>query len=184
MMGRIRFHQLVAGTGQVILLAFGPLACSEPAAPTPSVTLIDCTPGTRTSDSIGRGFYIDSFPGVRLDRVDLSLRSQAVGEYRFALMARENVYDGPLIASDTIALSISAAPSTFYPATFDLSATQVATGSVVTFDIDRVSGPAVVVSFELTSDTTCPIIETEGVSPPLDTFRRPGLRATIHGAAP
>ena len=56
-------------------------------------------------------------------------------------------------------------------------------GSTVTFSLGIVQGEHFVMYEVQTDVPDCPIIQTDGNSPPLDTDRRQGIRATIYGSA-
>jgi hypothetical protein len=156
-------------------------------------TLIACSPEDRGGDLISRGWYVPSFPGVSLTSVQLELLSRPVteasvaGVYTFDLTARSSTYDGPVVARSRVSVTLDGA-STPVSTTFPFRNPAIAEGSLVTFAVTMVSGPAdaqvlygVVGSFE--GDPSCPIIETNGTEPPLSTFRRQGIVATIAGGA-
>jgi hypothetical protein len=156
-------------------------------------TLIACSPEGRGGDQISRGWYIPSFPGVTLTSVALELLSRpepdfdgnVAGTYTFDLTARTSSYAGPVVGTSRIIIALDGA-STPVPATFAFPGSAVPQGSLLTFSLTMVSGPAratVFYNVAETNDPSCPITQTNNTSPPLSTFRRQGIVATIVGGA-
>ena len=154
-------------------------------------TLIACTPEDRGGDQIFRGFYVPSFPGLTLRSVALELLSRPVpefegsvaGTYTFDLTARRLTYDGAVVGTSRVSVALDG-QSTPVLTTFGFRDPVVPQGSLVTFSITLVSGPANSVTFynvPTPDDESCPIVETEGTAPPLSSFRRQGIFATIVG---
>jgi hypothetical protein len=156
-------------------------------------TLVECSPESRGADLISRGWYIESFPGVSLTSVQLELLARALpgvsaaGLYTLELTARSSAYNGPVVGRSRASVTLDGT-STPVPTTFQFANPSIAEGSLVTFALAMISGPAdsevlygVFGSFA--GDPTCPIIETEDTDPPLSEFRRQGIVATIAGGA-
>jgi hypothetical protein len=148
------------------------------------VTLIDCGAGVG-GDQIDRGFYVPSFPGTRLDRVTLYLSARTADTYTVSLTARSGAYDGAVLgtASATVALTANDQASVATTFTFPSPAIR---DPLVTFTIARTGGAAADLFYAVpgalpTGDPSCPVVETEGTTPPLDTFRRQGVHVKIEG---
>ena len=149
-------------------------------------TLIACTPEDRGGDQIDRGWYVPSFPGVTLHSVALELHSEGVaGAYTFDLTARRLSYDGTIVGTSRMSVALDG-ENTPVVTTFVFPDPVVPEGSLVTFSLTPVSGPASSVVFynvPRVDDPSCPIVETNDTAPPLSTFRRQGIFATIVGGA-
>ncbi|HUG40579.1 MAG TPA: CARDB domain-containing protein [Longimicrobiales bacterium] len=166
---------------------------SAPLAVTDPTLLITCAADlTGGGDLISRGFYASSYPGITLTRVELYMSADAAGTFEFSLTARENAYDGPLLGTARATATLSGSRTENQLVGFDFFAPVTTSGSTVTFAIGQVSGPVTSVFYNVgafplgdeTAATGCPLTETEGTTPPLDTFRRGGVAANIFGDAP
>ena len=128
-------------------------------------------------DNFTRGFYLSSYPGTNLGRVTLGYTASVAGGYISSLTARLGAYNGPLIGTQTITSSVVTKPSETL-VTYNFGGVPVPTGSIVTFTQQMVSGPG-----DLFFDTgvagPAGITETEGTTPPLDTFRRSSVGIII-----
>jgi hypothetical protein len=165
---------VVLGTGEIPFLATGATATA----------LIDCqTTGATGGDQLSRGFYIPTYPGTTLGRVEMFFSADAAGDFTISLTARANTYDGPVIGTATAAVTLSADRNTFVQGTFDFSSAAFAPGSAVTFALEQVSGPSTVVFYEVPSlgNEACPIVQTNGTEAPLSTFRRNGVEVRVFG---
>jgi len=150
--------------------------------------LLSCDDGEQSGDYYYRGFYVPSYPGESLQRADLKLYARTAGTYSLSLIARDGAFDGPVLgtASSTVELD---GTQTYVTVPFVFSpAPTIASGATVTFEIDYIAGPAdrllyydVAGTFS-PGDPDCPVIETEGTTPPLDTFRRQGITIMLYGA--
>lgn len=149
-------------------------------------TLIDCGAGVG-GDEISRGFYVLSFPETRLDRVTLYMSARTAGTYTFSLTARANGYAGTLLGIASATVTLTANDQANVATVFTFPSPTVTQGSTVTFTIVQTAGPAGAQVFYAvpgalpTGDPNCPVVETEGTSPPLDTFRRQGVNVKIEG---
>ena len=157
-------------------------------------TLLACTPESRGGDQIFRGWYIPSFPGATLTSVGLELFSRpdagfegsVAGTYTFDLTARTSSYAGSIVGTSRVSVALDGA-STPVSTVFSFPNPVIPQGSLVTFSLTMVSGPANAVTFynvATPDDPSCPIVETNDTSPPLSTFRRQGIVATVVGGAP
>ena len=150
-----------------------------------TTTLVNC-PGDPSGDLLFRGFYVPEFPGSTLDRVTLYFSANTAGNYSFSLTARAATYDGTLLGTATATAALTADINANVATTFTFSPTAVTQGSTLTFAIAEVSGPDggdVYYSVPNQGDATCPVVQTNGTTPPLDSFRRQGVHVTIEGGA-
>lgn len=150
-------------------------------------TLVSCATDASGGDLIDRGFYIQSYPGLSLNQATLNFSADTPGEYAFSLTARSGTYDGPIIGVANAKVVVANGRSSFTPATFFFPSPfpGIAQGSTVTFTLTQQAGPSTnAVFYEVPSngDSTCPVTQTNGTTPPLDTFRRNGVKIQIQGA--
>ena len=146
-------------------------------------TLIDCG-GAPSGDQLFRGFYVPGFPGTTLDRVTLHFSSSTAGLYTISLTARDGTYDGTILGTATATVTLTANDLANVATTFTFPSPAVTKGSTVTFSLALVSGPGggvVFYSVPALGDATCPVVQTNGTNPPLDTFRRQGVHVKIEG---
>ena len=142
---------------------------------------------TGGGDLTERGFYVSNYPGTNIDTVTLRYVSTMPGAM-VTLSARLGAYNGPLIGTATSPL-VGPSPS---DVTFHFDAAAVPPGSTIAFTQSFVSVGAVF--FDVGNGglgdptyTGCPnVVETEGTTPVLDSFRRAsvGLRidaGAVHG---
>ncbi|HEV8439309.1 MAG TPA: hypothetical protein VGT40_14550 [Methylomirabilota bacterium] len=149
-----------------------------------AATLVSCGPaGYKVGDRIDRGFYIPSYPGSSLQSVALRIAGGSSGPGTLTLTARAGTYDGPLIGSSTV--NVTGPISAASPITFTFADNPaVFPGSTVTFAITAtgITSPFLDYSvFDDGADPSCPVIETDGTTPPLDTDRRRGVEIIVTG---
>jgi len=163
------FRSLLAG----LVMASPALANDE---------LINCLPSSLESggDFIDRGFYIPSYPGVTLEQVFLWFNVNATGTYEYRLTARENTFDGAVLGSAEVTYTFSNTTAPI-PIIFDFGRIPVALGTQVTFAIAQLSGPGDTF-YQVEFEPGCPIVQTNGTSPPLDSQRREGIYALVFGS--
>ena len=145
-------------------------------------TLLVCTNSTATGDRIERGFYVPSFPGNSLDSARLVFSSSTAGSYTVRLTVRSNTYDGIVLSSDATTFSLSS--SVDLPVTFNFPSTRIREASRVCFIITQVSGPSTSLFYGVHNSFTggcTTVVETEGTTPPIDTFRRNGVNLILNG---
>ena len=153
----------------------------------PPTLLFECEHTASGGDNLSRGFYLPSFPGSRLDAVDLWIASDDADTFTVSLTARADTYDGPVVGTATATFSID---DEQIPVTFDFGGVPVQPGSIVTFAFQVQSGSGTLFfnvgtcSIGDTSCTACGgnVIETGGTSPPLSTFRRNSVGIRVYGA--
>ncbi len=149
-------------------------------------TLIDCGAGVG-GDLIDRGFYVASFPGTRLDRATLYLSALTAGTYTFSLTARSGTYSGTVLGTAAATVTLTANDLANVATTFTFPSPAVTQGSTVTFAIAQTAGPTgaeVFYAVPPTGNPACPVVQTNGTTPPLDTFRRQGVNVKIEGGTP
>jgi hypothetical protein len=166
-----------------VFLGTGHLTFAGTAA-TP-VTLVECL-GNPGGDDITRGFYVPAFSGTGLRGVTMSFSSRTAGTYTLHLTARAATYDGTVLDTARTSVTLTADDQANVPATFVFNNVPVAAGSTVAFSLAIVDGPSTVVFYSVPSqgDPNCPVVQTNGTTPPLDSFRRQGVGILITGFAP
>ena len=163
----------VSGTLSLLVLAF--------ALPAQAELLIDCDEGQLGGDAYDRGFYVPEFPGVTFDRVDLAFSSKAGGSFTVSLTARAGTYDGPLLGVSEATVTLSGGIDNNVVTSFLFPSPVVTEGSTVTFAIHPVAG-GTDLYYAVGAFRECPIVQTEGTTPPLDVWRRDGIRIQIFGS--
>ena len=164
--------------------------------PIDPTALVDSPPAPGlggTGDRVDRGFYHPSYPGRLLSRVTLWLSADTTGTYTVSMTARAGAYDGPVIGTSTAIVGLTGGAART-PVNFDFAPAAVTPGTLVTFAMTQVSpapAPGEIVfyhvgtcNFDAGCVTPSPFTETEGTTPPLDTFRRNGVSAIIYRHAP
>ena len=145
-------------------------------------TLLTCTNNTSTGDRIERGFYVPAFPGNSLDSARLVFSSPTAGSYTVRLTVRSNAYDGIVLGSDETTFTL--ASSTDLAVMFNFSSIRIRENSRVCFLMTEISGPSTSLFYGVNSSFSggCPtVVETEGTTPPIDTFRRNGVNLILNG---
>ena len=132
-------------------------------------------------DLTSRGFYAENYPGTTLGGV--ILRMQAVGAdgpHDITLIAREGTYDGPLIGSASVNIALNT--TTLTDVSFDFANAAVTGGATVTFEIDVTSDPTDFggATYNVGQSACAGITQTNGTTPPLDSFRRDQVGVEIY----
>lgn len=151
-----------------------------------ALTLPIACRGDAGGDLISRGFYVPGYPGTSINQATLHFAAGTAGDYTFSLTARSGTYDGPLLGTATASVTLTADDQANVATTFGFEGLAVTPGTTVTFAIAQVAGPGGSVFYSVADleDPTCPVIQTDGTTPPLDTFRRQGVQVTIEGSLP
>lgn len=141
--------------------------------------LIACT--ASGGDMIDRGFYVSAYPGATLNQVDLYLSGS--GTITIRLTAHAARFDAAPLGTAEASVDFSAAVAGS-PTTFDFGSVPVTPGSLVAFKMTRVGGTASTAYYDVSgvAPADCPVVQTNGSAPPLDTFRRNGIGITVRGA--
>lgn len=106
------------------------------------------------------------------------------GAYTVSLTPRLSVYGGTIVGA-TQTKVVNIVGSTFVNTTFNFGNAPVPPGSTVTFTQILVSGPVVmnpVLYYDVGSGTCTDVTQTNGTTPPLDSFRRNSVGLVITGA--
>ena len=143
-------------------------------------------PGNTGGDNLNRGFYIKDFPGTSLSQVDLWISANTAGDYTFELTARENTYDGSIIEKSQAVIHLTADINDNQLVTFNFSSNPIQKNSIVTFSINKVSGPgscyyATHGEYGGIPEEDILVIQTHGTTPPLDSHRRYGIAIRVYG---
>jgi hypothetical protein len=150
------------------------------AASSQAATIVSCPfDPAAGGDQVTRGFYVTGYGGGTLDTVTLRYTTSVAESKTISLTARTGAYDGPIVGSVTATGMMSATESTLV---FNFGNAPVAPGSTITFTQVLTAGTAPV--FYNVGVGPCPgVTETDGTTPPLDTFRRNSIGVVITGAS-
>lgn len=150
--------------------------------PVRAAVLVNCDSGDQGGDNVGsQGFYLPNFPGQTLDGLDLYISSDLAGTFDFSLEVREATYDGPVLGFDLATVTLTADVNDNQLTAFEFPSVGIAPGTLVTFLLRRAAGPGGTQYFSALGTPGCPFIETNGMDPPLSSFRRNGIRAVLYG---
>lgn len=152
-------------------------------------TILDCPEGS-VGDFFDRGFYIPSYPGTSLNSVKLFMglgAGNAARPYQISLTARQNSYDGPILASGFASVTLSGDAETEVNIQMQSGGQgnpPIPPGSTVTFTIgvNRQAGAPDPLYAVPGFDGGClEVVQTGGTSPPLDSPRRDGVKIEVTG---
>lgn len=153
-------------------------------ATSPAGTLISCAEG-ESGDLLDRGFYIPSYPGITLDTATLEFSGSVAGSYTVTLTAFKNAYNGSVLGSAQASFILNGITTQSRPVTFHFPSLNIAKGSRVCFILTindiPVRGATIFYSVPGVSGGCKDVVQTEGTTPPLDSFRRYGVVLTITG---
>jgi len=140
-------------------------------------------PAITGGDNLSRGFYIKDFPGTSLSEVDLWVSCDMPWDYTFELTARESTYNGTIIEKSQATKYLYSDKQLI---TFNFSSNPVEKNSIVTFSISKITGPgscyyAVNGEYGGITEGDILVIQTNGTTPPLDSFRRYGIAIKVYG---
>lgn len=147
-----------------------------------AVVLYSCPGVGSGGDASDRGFYMTNFPGVTMDSATLKFVGAIAGTYQVSLTVHSNAYNGPILGTSTITVVLNAYPGASTSATFPFAAIPMPKGGTVCFSLAVVSGPASYMYYDVGGGCR-EVIETEGTTPPLSTFRGLGVDLTITGSS-
>lgn len=157
---------------------------SSASAQLPSTTLIDCPTGLDGGDFTSRGFYIESYPGTTLDVVTLymeTLTGSTSFPYQVMIVVTKDAYNGPSVGSffttitigpDQVAVPIQCGHAPINPGDrlcFRLVINKQPSAPDLGYSVPDFDGPE------------CGVIQTNGTTAPLSTFRRNGVKITVTG---
>jgi hypothetical protein len=166
--------------GETMRVYFAALITFAVASTQAQIILSDPFSGTG-GDLLDRGFYVATYPGGNLGTVTVAYLASTAGSYTTSMTARLGAYNGPTIgAMQTATESLNAIGGVEILVTYDFGGVPVAPGSLVTFAQTVVSGPGAVY-YDVGTVFPGPngLTETDGTTPPLDTFRRDGVGVII-----
>ena len=151
--------------------------------------VVSCAANGGGGDLIDRGFYVQNYAASSLGTVTLQYIAGTAGVYNVSLTARAGAYNGTIIGTASNSAAVATSGDT--PMTFNFGNAAVTPGTTITFTQSLVSGPGALF-FDIgngalgVTDNACPgVIETEGTTAPLDTFRRNSVALSINaGASP
>jgi len=147
-----------------------------------AATIVTCPfDAANTGDNIDRGFYVSGYTGSTLDTVTMHFLGDVSESKTMTLTAASGVFGGPVIGTAVASVVVPTAPPAS-SAVFNFSNAPVVPGSTVTFTLTLNAG-ALPVRYD-TGVGPCPgVTQTNGTTPPLDTFRRDSVGLVITGAA-
>ena len=128
-----------------------------------------------------RGFYMTNFPGASLDSATLQLLGNVAGTYQVSLTVRQGTYDGPVLGTSTITVTLNGISGASVSATFPFANIPMPAGGTVCFIQDVVSGPYPNFFYNVASGCSG-AIETTDTTPPLSGFRNLGVNLKLTGA--
>lgn len=150
------------------------------ATPGNAETLVACSGGT-ASDYSYRGFYVPHYPGNSLDSAQLQFSGGVAGSYGITLTVRSGTYDGTLLGSASRTVTLNGSTSEHQPVTFVFPSITITKNSTVCFILTLTSSPGGGALYYTVGGGCTEVIETDGTTPPLDTFRRNGVNVVITG---
>jgi len=139
--------------------------------------LVDCPFNGGVGDLLDRGFYLPTYPGTSIGVIELWLSADRVGSHSARLTAHMNTYDGPELGSRTATATLT--ERSFSVVRFPFGNVGVAPGSRVAFTLEVTGGPGGRVFYSTRQSPDCPIVQTNGTAPPLDTPRFSGRGVAI-----
>lgn len=168
---------MMTGLAGMLMLFATPMAHAD-------ITIFSDPFAGSSGDDISRGFFLQSYPGTNLSTVTLEYTTNLTGSYTTSLTARLGTYNGTIIgATQTVTNTLTAGGRTIV--TYNFGGVSVPPGSVVTFTQVLVNGPGGFVDYDIGTGAAG-IIETNGTTPPLDTYRGSsvGIIVTQTGGTP
>ncbi len=133
--------------------------------------IVSCPFGSPGGDDLSRGFYVTSYPGSNLYDVHVQYDASPSGTYTISMTARLGAYNGPIVGTpQTVVVSLPSTTSE-QDVIFHFGDAPVPSGSTVTFTQKEIAGPGTIY-YNTGSGTCSGVFETNGTTPPLDTWRR------------
>ena len=151
---------------------------------------MSCDFSGSTGDPVDRGIYVTGYPGHTLGRVELAYSSNVAGQFLISLTAHRIAYDGPQLG-ETSSITAIVPSSDETGVIFDFGGVPVTPGETIAFTQSFVGPSGASLFFDTGNGplggggTSCPgVFETDGTSPPLDTFRPNTVGLTISSFEP
>jgi hypothetical protein len=145
---------------------------------------IDCDHQT-SGDHLRRGFLVTQVPTGRLTEVVIYASSNTAGTYTLLMTCRADSYNGTVIGQSRREITLSGDVDDNQPVRFLFPLPLITADSVLTFAMSY--SPTAQGSVYYAKNTCgescydeCPIAETEGTTPPLDTFRGHGMGVDLY----
>ncbi|MGZ6310676.1 MAG: hypothetical protein ACXWOH_08600 [Bdellovibrionota bacterium] len=140
------------------------------AAPSP---IINCPATQSAADQVvlpARAGYISSYPGSTISEIHYWMQASSPEDYSLTLKLRGFAFNGTVLGTSTVVKSLNWTANTEVIFTFSPPVTVPASsGQTVTFEITKNSGSGFVFGADTTQSSSCPTVETNGNSVPLDT---------------
>jgi hypothetical protein len=151
------------------------LATILPATASAAVNVVSCPfENVNSGDYADRGFYVTDYQGTNLDTVTLGNTQSVAGAYTITMTARGGTYDGPIVGTSTVMTTL---PDTETRVNFPFGGAPVARGSTITFAFSS-TGPGLF-AYDVGVGPCPGVTQTNGTTPPLDSFRRDSVGLTI-----
>lgn len=144
--------------------------------------LVNCT-GNPGGDRYDRGFYIPNYPGNTLDSARMLFSSFDAGNYTVTMTVYSNSFDGLVIGTATSSFNLAGAYPQDKSVTFTFPSERIVEGRRVCFKLTLNASPAGDLYYSVpdwVSGCTT-VLQTDGTTPPLDTFRRNGVNLLVNG---
>jgi hypothetical protein len=135
------------------------------------ITVINSPFSGSGGDFLYRGFYVTNYGADNLAQVTLQYWATTTGTYDTSLTVRIGSYDGTIVGA-TMNLSTYIEAETSKQVVYDFGGISVPYNSLLTFTQVEVDGPTSALYYDVGVTPHSQIIETEGTTPPLDTYRR------------
>ena len=162
------------------LATLGLMAVTSPVA---AEELVNCMVSDTSggNDEISRPFYISGYPGVTLEEVVLWFETLPAGSFSYRMTVRENAYNGAVLGQATADYTFTSG-SVPVPVVFDFGRVLVSSGTTLAFTMEQTAGAGT--TYYVTSHPDgCPITQTNGATPPLDSVRDDGIYALMYGSS-
>lgn len=136
-------------------------------------------------DRYYRGFYITSYPGSTLCRLDLWMSARTAGDYTMQVTVREDAYNGTELGTAQATVTHTGSQDDLKVVSFLFDPVlSVPVGDVVTFELTVITAPAGTDPdpfYALATDRPNGIVkQTGGTSPPLDSLRNNEIAIRVY----
>jgi len=143
----------------------------------PASTVVSCPFSGTNGDGLARGIVVPNYAGTNVRRVGLSYFASVAGLYHVTAQIRRGTFDGPIVGTSTLYLTVSTSSMT--SANFDFGAAPVTTGDTLAI-IQTATGPGSLFFDNGVGTAGCgQAYETGGTTPPLDTLRNSSIGIQI-----
>jgi hypothetical protein len=167
------YPRIASSAAFFLLFAVSPLLAA-------TSTVVTC-PFSSGGDDISRGFYLQGYAGSNLRTVNLAYTASVSGTYTITLAAHRGAFNGPLLGSQSLAVTLN--PGFFTAVTFDFGGVAVPTGATLAFTQSATGGQVFYNTGPCqpgSSCSSCPgVVETNDTTPPLSTAIRQSVGVTV-----